>query len=55
MVRTLQQMKRTETKTIDGHYTEGKPTCTEVLQASMFDTDHQETTFCVFTQHNTVG
>jgi hypothetical protein len=25
------------------------------LQASMFDTDHQETTFCVFTQHNTVG
>jgi hypothetical protein len=25
------------------------------FQASMFDTDHQITTFCVLTQHSTVG
>jgi predicted secreted protein len=29
-VRVLQQMKRTETKTVDEHYTKAKPTCTEV-------------------------
>ena len=30
MVIVLEQMKRTETETVDEHYTEGKPTCTEV-------------------------
>ena len=32
VVRVLVQMKRPETKTVDVHYTEGKPTCTEVSQ-----------------------
>jgi len=30
VVRALEQMKRPETKTVDKHYIEGKPTCTEV-------------------------
>jgi len=30
VVRALQQMKRPQTKTGDKHYTEGKPTCTDV-------------------------
>jgi hypothetical protein len=29
-VRAIEQMKRPDTKTVDDHYTEGKPTCTEV-------------------------
>jgi hypothetical protein len=30
VVRALEQMKWPETKTLDEHYTEGKPTCTGV-------------------------
>jgi hypothetical protein len=32
MVRVLEQMKRSGTKTEDEHYTEGKATCTVVLK-----------------------
>jgi len=53
IVRALEQIKRAGTKTVDKHYTEGKAKCT-CFQASMFNTDHQITTFCVLIQPITV-
>ena len=55
VVRMLEQMKKSLTKTIDGHGTEGKHHMHRGLQASMFNTDRRETTFCVLIQHSTVG
>jgi hypothetical protein len=53
-VRALEQIKRTGTKPVDEHYTEGKSTCTELSKLPCLQLIHQITKFCVLTQHTTV-
>jgi hypothetical protein len=53
-VRALEHMKRTEIKDSKWALHRRKTNMYSCFQASMFETDHQIKTFCVFTQHSTV-